>query len=133
MTHALNHTVGQRHSRVQLDSPIADGLAEASAMFMPNENDNHHSTDLDALRQRIDEIDRRLIQTLSDRARVVVDIGKLKQTSNSPTYAPHREKQVIEKALALNEGPLPARTIEAIYRELMSGSFSLERHPPANR
>lgn len=107
--------------------PIADSIAESSAIPMPQENDNHNDADLEAMRQRIDEIDRRLIQTLSDRARVVVDIGKLKQNSGTPTYAPHREKQVIEKALALNEGPLPDRTIEAIYRELMSGSFSLER------
>ncbi|MHC5023994.1 MAG: prephenate dehydratase [Planctomycetota bacterium] len=82
--------------------------------------------DLDALRQRIDEIDRRLVDVLCERARIVVEIGRAKRGSGTPIYAPHRERQVIEQALARNPGPLLARTIEAIYRELMSGSFSLE-------
>jgi len=81
---------------------------------------------LDELRRRIDEIDQRLVDVLSARARLVVEVGRTKRTDGTPIYAPHREKQVIERALALNPGPLPPRTIEAIYRELMSGSFALE-------
>ncbi|HRP63854.1 MAG TPA: prephenate dehydratase [Phycisphaerales bacterium] len=82
--------------------------------------------DLESLRRRIDEIDRKLVDVLSERARVVVAIGKAKQHTGTPIYAPHREQEVLTKALAHNQGPLSARTIEAIYRELMSGSFSLE-------
>lgn len=82
--------------------------------------------DLDALRRRIDEIDQRLVATLSERAKIVVDIGRSKRGSGVPIYAPHREKEVLERALKSNPGPLSGRTIEAIYRELMSGSFSLE-------
>ncbi len=82
---------------------------------------------LDELRARIDDIDRRLIETLNERARVVEAIGASKRGSGTPIYAPHREKQVLEKVLGLNAGPLPARTVEAIYRELMSGSFWLEQ------
>lgn len=78
------------------------------------------------LRRRIDEVDKRLVNILSERARIVVDIGKTKQNDGTPVYAPHREAEVLARALANNPGPLPDRTIEAIYRELMSGSFSLE-------
>jgi len=82
---------------------------------------------LDDLRRRIDEIDRRLIETLSERARVVVEVGRLKrQAGGRAIYAPHREQEVLRKVIGANPGPLNARTIEAIYRELMSGSFSLE-------
>lgn len=81
---------------------------------------------LNALRLAIDDVDRRLIDTLSERARLVVEVGNVKRGSGTPTYAPHRERQVIERALAANPGPLGPRTIEAIYRELMSGSFTLE-------
>ena len=83
-------------------------------------------THLADLRRRIDEVDQRLVEILSERARIVVDIGKTKQADGTPIYAPHREAQVISRALANNPGPLPDRTIEAVYRELMSGSFSLE-------
>ncbi len=84
---------------------------------------------LDDLRRRIDDLDERLVEVLNERARVVVEIGKAKRTGGTPIYAPHREREVLERAIKASEaagGPLSARTIEAIYRELMSGSFALE-------
>lgn len=82
---------------------------------------------LEALRRRIDEVDRRLIEALSERARIVAQIGQAKRAAGGPIYVPHRERQVLDRVLADNPGPLPDRTIEAIYRELMSGSFVLEQ------
>jgi len=81
---------------------------------------------LEKMRVQIDSIDQRLIADLSERARVVAEIGKSKRASGYPIYAPHRERQVLDAVLAKNPGPLSNRTIEAIYRELMSGSFALE-------
>lgn len=83
--------------------------------------------DLEALRQRIDEIDRRLVALLNERAQVVVEVGRYKRDKGVPIYAPHRESAVLKRALGASKGPLPARTIEAVFRELMSGSFALER------
>jgi chorismate mutase/prephenate dehydratase len=85
------------------------------------------SPELEALRRRIDDIDARLVALLNERAAVVVEVGRLKRASGVPIYAPHREAEVLSKVLAANRGPLPARTIEGVYRELMSGSFALER------
>jgi len=82
---------------------------------------------LETLRRRIDEVDRRLIEALSERARIVAQIGQAKRAAGGPIYVPHRERQVLDRVLADNPGPLPDRTIEAIYRELMSGSFVLEQ------
>jgi chorismate mutase/prephenate dehydratase len=83
--------------------------------------------DLDPLRRQIDAIDAKLVELLNERAKVVVQIGKLKQQNNAPIYAPDREKVVLEKVRRLNRGPLPDRCLEAVYRELMSGSFALEK------
>ncbi|NNF44808.1 MAG: prephenate dehydratase [Phycisphaerales bacterium] len=82
--------------------------------------------DLDDLRRRIDAVDGRLIAALSERAAIVTEIGRSKRASGYPIYAPHRERQVLARVLAANPGPLTDRTVEAIYRELMSGSFALE-------
>ncbi len=82
---------------------------------------------LDELRRRIDEVDSRLVAILNERAQLVVEVGKCKRGSGTPIYAPHREAEVLNKVLARNKGPLPDRTIEAVYRELMSGSFFLEQ------
>lgn len=82
---------------------------------------------LDDLRQKIDKIDRELIALINERAKQVVEVGKIKRDSSIPIYAPHREAAVLKKVTQLNEGPIQDRTIEAVYRELMSGSFALEQ------
>ena len=82
---------------------------------------------LEELRNRIDELDNQLIKLINERARVVVEIGKLKSKADKPVYAPDREKEVFARIMEANEGPLPDKCLFAIWRELMSGSFVLER------
>jgi chorismate mutase / prephenate dehydratase len=83
--------------------------------------------ELASIRTRVDRIDRRLVGLLNDRAALIEQIGRVKRATGVPIYAPHREAEVLERVLKANRGPLSARTIEAIYRELMSGSFALEQ------
>ncbi|MGC4032317.1 MAG: prephenate dehydratase [Tepidisphaeraceae bacterium] len=85
------------------------------------------SDPLDPLRKQIDSLDKQIVELLNARARVVVEVGKVKQRDGLSIYAPDREKAVFDKVRKLNEGPLPNRCLEAVYRELMSGSFALER------
>jgi chorismate mutase/prephenate dehydratase len=82
---------------------------------------------LEELRNRIDEIDLQLVKLLNERARVVVEIGKFKNKTANPVYAPDREKEVLARIIETSEGPLPDKCLFAIWRELMSGSFVLER------
>ena len=84
---------------------------------------------LDELRKQIDQIDQQLVKLINERAGVVIEVGKLKRSNRDapPIYAPDREHAVLEKVKAANSGPLPDRCLLAIYREIMSGSFFLER------
>ncbi|MEM1328956.1 MAG: prephenate dehydratase [Planctomycetota bacterium] len=82
---------------------------------------------LSGVRKAIDRLDARLIKLLNERAAIVEEVGRVKRDGGIPIYAPHREREVIERAIGRNDGPLPHRTIEAIYKELMSGSFALEQ------
>jgi len=82
---------------------------------------------LTELRTRINRIDARLIKLLNERASLVVEVGALKRRDGTPIYAPHREAEVLGRVLSRNAGPLPDRTIEGVYKELMSGSFALEQ------
>lgn len=84
------------------------------------------SEELEALRRRIDQLDDRIVDALSERAQIVADVGRSKRGSGTPIYAPHRERQVLDRVRDRNPGPLPDRSLEAIYRELMSGSFAIE-------
>lgn len=87
------------------------------------------SEQLDALRVRIDAIDDQLVGLVNERAKLAAQIGRVKRGCGDATYAPARERDVLDRAVAANQGPLSDRTIRAIYRELMSGSFTLERPP----
>ena len=45
---------------------------------------------LDPLRVKIDALDEQIVALLNDRARIVVEIGRLKQQNKTPIYAPDR-------------------------------------------
>lgn len=79
------------------------------------------------VRDAITRLDEQLVQLLNERASLVVKVGDIKRAQGLPTYAPHREAQVLDRVLGLSKGPLPQRTLEAMYRELMSGSFTLQQ------
>lgn len=83
---------------------------------------------LAGLRQKIDAIDQELVALLNRRAEVVIEVGRVKKGGEaSPIYAPEREQAVLEQVRRWNQGPLPNSCLEAIWREMMSGSFALER------
>ncbi|NIA22357.1 MAG: prephenate dehydratase, partial [Anaerolineaceae bacterium] len=83
---------------------------------------------LDDLRARIDELDVQIVDLLNKRAEVVVEVGKRKQAIGSTQiYSPDREHQVLANIARLNKGPLKKETLAAVYKELMSGSFALEK------
>lgn len=82
---------------------------------------------LDGVRERITALDRRLVDLLNRRARLVVRVGALKRAAGTGAYAPDREAQVLDGVLARNAGPLPDRAVEAVMREVMSASIALQR------
>lgn len=92
---------------------------------MMNEPDLHQR--LAELRRQIDELDEKIVDLLNQRAQIVVEIGRLKRRENSPVYAPDREEEVLAHLRQINRGPLPDACLEAMWRELMSGSLALER------
>jgi chorismate mutase/prephenate dehydratase len=73
------------------------------------------------------KLDDELIDLINQRAKLVIQVGECKRQYDTPIYAPHRESAVLTRIQQLNRGPLKDRTLEGIYRELMSGSFRLEK------
>lgn len=95
--------------------------------YDPREATPRPEIDLDELRVRIDDVDRRLVELLNERAQLVVDVGRYKRATGTPIYAPEREQAVLKKVLEASAGPLPPQTLEAVWKEMMSGSFALEQ------
>jgi chorismate mutase/prephenate dehydratase len=82
---------------------------------------------LSELRQRIDEVDGRLLELLGERGRLVLEVGALKHATNAPVWRPEREAQILRRLAERNPGPLPDVAIAAVWREVISGCRELER------
>jgi chorismate mutase len=83
--------------------------------------------DIDDWRQKIDEIDRKLVDLLSQRAHAAHEIGKLKRDLGMPIYEPDRERAVFRNARAANKGPLPDRDLQRIYERIMDVMRAIQR------
>ncbi len=82
---------------------------------------------VDKMRKQIDLIDKKILELLNSRATASQKIGRIKLKKGQGIYAPHREKEVLDRLKVLNQGPLTPSALEAIYREIMSSSISLEK------
>ena len=56
-------------------------------------------------RAKIDALDRRLVELLSERAECVIAIGKIKNARSMEVFDPERERQIIHNVLQENKGP----------------------------
>ncbi|MCH8923181.1 MAG: chorismate mutase, partial [Planctomycetes bacterium] len=77
------------------------------------------------LRAQIDKIDRELVGLANQRAKLALEVGKLKGSAGEDAYDPGRESEVLTQAVGNSKGPLPDRCVRAVFRELISGSRSL--------
>jgi chorismate mutase len=75
--------------------------------------------DIEDWRKKIDELDRKLVELLSERARAAVAIGKLKRDTSLPIYEPDRERIVFENVQQVNRGPLQGRDLVRIYERII--------------
>ena len=80
-----------------------------------------------SLRNKIDSIDKRITELLNTRAMIILEVAKVKQKSGESIYSPAREAEVLKRIASQSKGPLDAKALEAIYREIMSASLALEK------
>lgn len=64
---------------------------------------------------------------MNERARLAVEIGRVKSDGGVEVFHPGREDEVLQRVLSQNKGPLDERSLRAVFRELMSGSRMLQR------
>jgi chorismate mutase/prephenate dehydratase len=95
----------------------------------PQNSERPPVEELGDLRKRIDSLDETLVDELNkvvsllnERASVAVRIGQVKAVHGLEVWSPSREEEVLARAAALSQGPLPDESLRLIFRELMSGS-----------
>jgi len=89
--------------------------------------------DIEDWRKKIDELDRKLVALLSERACAVVEIGRLKRNTSLPIYEPDRERIVFANVQAANSGPLPGRDLVRIYERIIDVMRNIQKEEIAPR
>ena len=87
--------------------------------------------DIEGWRKKIDELDRKLVELLNQRAHCAHEIGKLKRNSDMPIYEPDREKVIFESIARCNAGPLSDRQLRQVYERLVDVMRQIQREEMA--
>ena len=87
--------------------------------------------ELKALRLRIDSLDERIQELISERARCAQDVARVKMGTlaegEKPVfYRPEREAQVLKRVMERNGGPVRDEDMARLFREIMSCCLALE-------
>jgi len=82
---------------------------------------------LNDYRKKIDALDEKIVKALNQRAQLSQKIGQHKMKDQAGVYVPSREQEVLKRVRKCNDGPMTDAALEAVYREVMSASLSLEK------
>src|SRR5688572_23072086 len=82
--------------------------------------------EIERLRARIDAVDDAILARLNERAELVQEVGRAKQAEGSAVYEPTRERRIVDRLRAGNAGPFPSEGLAPVFREIISGTRSLE-------
>ncbi|MFQ3650648.1 MAG: prephenate dehydratase [Gemmataceae bacterium] len=88
------------------------------------------ASQLKALRGQIDKLDQEIVRLINQRASIAAEIGRAKREQGEDVFAPAREEEVYANVLETHrkcKGQLDETTIRAVFREIMSGSRSLQK------
>ncbi len=83
--------------------------------------------ELGPIREKIDALDRRLVELLNERLALAAEIGRVKRNAGGQIYVAEREDAVLRKVTSQNNGPIRNEALRAIYREIMSAAIALEK------
>ncbi|MDQ3236495.1 MAG: prephenate dehydratase [Actinomycetota bacterium] len=88
--------------------------------------DREGASGMDGIRDGIDAVDAEIVRLLDRRARLARRVGEFKRERGLDAYVPARERKVLDRVASLSEGDFPKRGLEAVFREIISCSISLE-------
>lgn len=83
--------------------------------------------ELAAVRDRIDELDRRIVDLLNERAVLGRAAGRAKHTAGRRAVKdPEREREVLLRVAMSNSGPLSQADLLSVYRRIVAVTRGLE-------
>ena len=81
---------------------------------------------IEELRNRVDEVDRELVRSLNERARIVQEIVAVKAEAGKALFDPRREEEILRKVTEENEGPIYDTSLREIFTLILHRIRDLE-------
>ncbi len=78
-------------------------------------------------RDSIDSVDRRILELLNERTRVVEEIGRVKRAARMPIYEPKREDEVFRNVTENNRGPLTPDAVKRVFERIIDEMRKVQR------
>ncbi len=91
-------------------------------------------SDLEALRNEISELDRRLLELLNRRLELVAAVRDYKDSAGERWIDPEREAELLQGLVAANSGPLSERGVTSIFSavlDVLKQEVAADRSAPA--
>jgi chorismate mutase len=70
-------------------------------------------------RQRIDVLDKQIISLLNERARIALDIGRIRKRESIPSSALGRQQEVLRNVMSNSVAPLSPQAARRIYERII--------------
>ena len=81
--------------------------------------------DLKKIRKKIDFLDKKIVDILSQRVSLALEVAKIKKEENKPFYSPDRESRILKRLEKINPGVVPSEYLKDLFSQIMALSFSL--------
>ena len=83
-------------------------------------------TSLKTLREELRKKDREIAKLLNERAKLSIEVGKVKNFNGWEVYDPSQESKVYDHLREINNGPLSNSALKNIFGEIVSSSRALQ-------
>ena len=90
-------------------------------------SDNKEGESLEKLRSQIDELDSELLKLINKRAKCVIKIGKIKQKEKKGVLVPLREKELLDRLLTVNKGPMKDSMVIYLFQQIIDTLKDLQK------
>jgi chorismate mutase len=82
---------------------------------------------LSEAREHINELDRRILDLLNARTRIVEQIGRIKHECGMRIYEPKREEEVLRNVEGHNSGPMAHEAARRIFERIIDEMRTVQR------
>ncbi|OIJ12441.1 chorismate mutase [Anaerobacillus alkalilacustris] len=87
---------------------------------------------LEELRDKLDDVNLKLLNIINERAKLVQEIGQVKKTQGVNRFDPVRERKMLDMIAEKNEGPFDTATLQHIFKQIFKLSLELQEDDSRN-